>query len=52
MKSSSLTKDQTPALCIGSVESQPQNHQGSPTTPFLDVGIVKSHCKGLDCREG
>ena len=28
---SSLTKDQTCTLCVGSVESQPLDHQGIPS---------------------
>ena len=33
--SSSLTKDRTLAPCIGSAESYPLRHQGSPNNPFL-----------------
>ena len=31
----SLTRDQTRALCSGSAESQPLNHQGIPRVLFL-----------------
>ena len=31
MGSSSLTRDQTQAPCVGSVESEPLDHQGSPS---------------------
>ena len=41
--------DPTPSA-LG-VQFQPQDHQGSPTTPFLDIRVVKPHCKGIDCRE-
>ena len=34
---SSLTRDQTQAPCIGSVESQPLDHQGSPDVSLLYV---------------
>ena len=32
--STSLTKDQTQAPCIGSMESYPLHHQGSPDNVF------------------
>ena len=40
-------RDCTPAPCVGHVESQPLNHQGSPLTPLLDsflcLNNVPSH---------
>ena len=38
--SSSLTRDETWAPCIGSVESQPLDHQRSSPQPVLNNGIV------------
>ena len=35
MGSSSLTRDQTQTPCIGSLESQPLDHQESPREGFL-----------------
>ena len=42
--SSSLTRDQTPAPCIGMAESWPLNHQGSPTPAGFE--LRKSSGKG------
>ena len=35
---SSLTKDRTQASCIGSMESQPVDHQGSPSSVTFEEG--------------
>ena len=35
VESSSLTRDQTLAPCIGSVESYQLRHQGSPSSPLF-----------------
>ena len=37
MESNSLTRDQTQGPCIGSTESQPLDHLGSPHTAFREV---------------
>ena len=37
MGSSSLTRDRTQDPCVGSVESQPLDHQGSPVNAILEV---------------
>ena len=34
---SSLTRDRTRAPCSGSTDSQPQDHQGIPSSPFPRV---------------
>ena len=41
----SLTKDQTWAPCIGSAESYPLDHQGSPKSTFLCMkrSLITSH---------
>ena len=38
--SGSLTRDQTPAPCVGSVESQPLCHQKSPPALYLSRGYI------------
>ena len=45
VRSSSLTSDQTWAPCIRSAESQPLDHQGSPSNSVLIVtsGFLSSH---------
>ena len=45
VRSSSLTRDQTWAPCIRSAESQPLDHQGSPSNSVLIVtsGFLSSH---------
>ena len=43
----SLTRDQTRAPCIGSVESQPLDHQGSPISLFLWGRSCKSFLQEL-----
>ena len=46
--SSSLTRDQTQASCIRSVESYPLRHQGSPYYCITLCGIKNIwHCKKL-----
>ena len=52
MGSSSLTKDGTQALCSGSMESEPLDHQGSPWFYFLrqeKMRIFK--CEGEESAE-
>ena len=60
---SSLTRDQTQALCIGSMESQPLDHQGSPRIrviilnegrTFLSVASGRTnptHCLHLESEK-
>ena len=38
---SSPTRDETHALCNGSVKSEPLGHQGSPGHPFFAGGIIR-----------
>ena len=40
--SSSLTRDRTQAVCIGSMESYPLHHQGSPLSVFLILAHLMS----------
>ena len=53
---SSLTRDQTWALSIRSVESYPLDHEGSPSFPFEQLtvyacwGNIKSQSLTWDCR--
>ena len=47
--SSSLTRDQTWALCIGSVKSQPLDHQGSPQTRTLKKIIPIHQSSSVSC---
>ena len=46
--SSSLTRDQTQAHCIGSAESQPLDHQGSPYSLLLRVPFVRAEMVNSD----
>ena len=48
MGSSSLTRDQTRALCIESMESQALDHQGSPMGYLLS----SPHTGCKECRAG
>ena len=47
--SRSLTRDQTWALCIGSVKSQPLDHQGSPQTRTLKKIIPIHQSSSVSC---
>ena len=49
VESSSLTRDGTWAACIGSAESQPLDHQGSPGCKFLFASNFKQkNCKNTN----
>ena len=41
------TKDQTRAPCIGSVESESLDHQGSPTLNFFKKSVLQKGCANL-----